>query len=165
MQSCNPSGNVFFEHSPNMVETSKVSQPLLKKNFLLTHWPTFFDFGEVNMKTHEVCTTNKHIPYCGQSLCQQPKPVGFFTMEETPEMVEGAFYFFQPQKPTLLFRFLKSWRKPYSSPKETFHLYTLWRFYPEKINGRKDPFRSWFRGVFPKIILKGPHLFGRLIFG
>lgn len=53
------------------------------------------------MKTHEVCTTNKHIPYCGQSLCQQPKPVGFFTMEETPEMVEGAFYFFKKLEETI----------------------------------------------------------------
>lgn len=59
------------------------------------------------MKTHEVCTTNKHIPYCGQSLCQQPKPVGFFTMEETPEMVEGAFYFFQPPKANLVVHVFK----------------------------------------------------------
>ena len=87
-------------------------------------------------------------------------------MEETPEMVEGAFYFFQPPKANLVVHVFKKLEETiFITEGNPIHLYTLWRFFPEKINGRKDPFRSWFRGVFPKIILKGPHLFGRLIFG
>lgn len=72
-------------------------------------------------------------------------------MEETPEMVEGAFYFFQPPKANLVVHVFKKLEETiFITEGNPIHLYTLWRFFPEKSMEERIPLDHGFEVFFQK---------------